>query len=93
MARLLEDLEPGTPVKTDDGAVAGEIRGVYASGEARDAQYLLVYWHERAEEALVDADEVMHLGDDGVTLHSSWLVYRDLPAFAPQDNALLRRLK
>jgi|GEM_PF-1646998 len=91
-AKLLEDLEPGTPVRTCDGEPAGEIRGVYASGETRDAAFLLVYWNERSGEALVGADEVMRIGDDGVELRSSMLVYRELAAFDPSHNALLHRI-
>lgn len=92
MARLLEQLDSGTPVRTSDGELVGEIRGVYASGGGRGAEFLLVYWHTRQDETLVDADEVMAIADNGVELRSSWLVYRDLPAFDPRDNALLHRI-
>ena len=92
MPRLLEQLDAGTPVRTSDGELAGEIRGVYASGTGRGAEFLLVYWHATQDETLLGADEVMAIADSGVELRSSWLVYRDLPAFDPKDNALLHRI-
>ncbi len=92
MARLLEDLDSGTLVRTSDGELAGEIRGVYASGKGRGAEFLLVFWHPREEETLVGADEVTAITNEGVELRSSWLVYRDLPSFDPKDNALLHRI-
>lgn len=92
MAKLLEDLDPGTAVRTSDGETVGEIRGVYASGDTRDAAFLLVYWSSRDQEALVGADEVMHITDDAVELHSTMLVYDELAAFDPARNALLHRI-
>jgi len=91
MSRLLEDLTPGTPVRTADGAPAGEIRAVYASGEAIGAEFLLVYWTARGEEALIGADEVLNIAaDGGVELRC--LSYAELPAFDPSANPLLHKL-
>jgi len=92
MPRLLEDLTPGTPVRDSTGALVGEIRAVYGSGQARAAEFLLIYWTDRNEEALLPADEAMHIDDDGVTLRQSALAYEDRPAFEPSANPLLHRL-
>lgn len=92
MPRLLEELRPGTPVCDSNGSAIGEIRAVYGSGNARTAEFLLVFWNGRGEEALVPADEAMHVGDEGVTLRQSAASYDDRPAFNPSANPLLHRL-
>jgi hypothetical protein len=92
MPRLLEDLQAGTPVFFGDGSEAGEMRAVYASGEARGAAFLLVFWNERGEEALLPADEALDVTEKGVVLRSSAAAYRDLAAFNPSANPLLHRL-
>jgi hypothetical protein len=92
MPKLLEDLQAGTAVRDSSGACIGEVRAVYASGEARGAEFLLVFWTARGEEALVPADEAAHVGDDGVTLRQSAAMYEDRPAFDPAKNPLLHRL-
>lgn len=92
MPRLLEELQPGTPVRDTNGSQIGEIRAVYASGNALGAEFLLVYWTARGEEALVPADEAVSVGDDGVTLRQSADSYADRPAFDPAANPLLHRL-
>ena len=63
MPRLLEELQAGTPVRDMNGSHIGEVRAVYGSGGARTAEFLLVYWTARGEEALVPADEAMHVGE------------------------------
>lgn len=92
MPRLLEELAPGTPVRDMNGTIIGEIRAVYGSGDARTAEFLLVYWTQRGEEALVPADEAMQVDDSGVTLRQSGDSYADRPAFDPRANPLLHRL-
>jgi hypothetical protein len=92
MPRLLEDLKPGTTVRDSSGSAIGEVRAVYGSGNARTAEFLLVYWTLRAEEALVPADEAMNVDDGGVTLRQSAESYNDRPAFNPSANPLLHRL-
>jgi hypothetical protein len=92
MPRLLEELQPGTPVRDSNGTQIGEIRAVYGSGDALTAEFLLVYWTARGEEALVPADEAMHVGEDGVSLRQSADSYADRPAFNPAANPLLHRL-
>lgn len=92
MPRLLEELQPGTPVRDNNGSAIGEVRAVYGSGDARTAEFLLVYWTARGEEALVPADEAMDVGDEGVSLRQSADSYADRPAFDPASNPLLHRL-
>jgi hypothetical protein len=92
MPRLLEELQPGTPVRDMNGTVMGEVRAVYGSGDARTAEFLLVYWTARGEEALVPADEAMNVDDGGVALRQSADSYADRPAFNPAANPLLHRL-
>jgi hypothetical protein len=88
----LEDLKPGTPVLTTDGTTVGEIRAVYGSGNARVAEFLQVHWNKRGEDALVAADEVTNVTDDGVVLARSEASYEQLAAFDPSANPLLHRL-
>lgn len=92
MPRLLEDLQPGTAVYAANGETIGEVRAVYGLGEARAAEYLLVYWKQREEEALLDAEEVSTITNDGVVLRSNGSSYSDLPAFQPSANPMLHRL-
>jgi len=92
MPKLLENLQSGTPVLASNGEPMGEVRAVYGSGESRGAQYLLVFWTGRDEEALLNVDEVDRIGDDGVVLRSSASTYADLPAFRPSANPVLHRL-
>lgn len=91
MPRLLEELAPGTPVRTAGGVLAGEVRAVYGSGEARSAEFLLVFWTGRNEEALIGAEEVLNIASDGgVELRCT--SYDELPAFDPSANPQLHRL-
>lgn len=92
MPKLLEELQSGTPVLASNGETLGEVRAVYGSGESRGAQYLLVFWSGRDEEALLNVDEVERIGDGGVVLRSTRLTYADLPAFQPSANPMLHRL-
>lgn len=92
MPRLLENLQPGTAVLGANGQAIGEVRGVYASGESRGAQYLLVNWTSRGEEALLKVDEVSTITEQGVVLRSNASTYEDLPSFQPSVNPMLHRL-
>lgn len=92
MARLLEEVSPGTPVFDRQGAQIGEIRGVYGSGEGLLAEFVLVFWTNRDAQALVAADEVAQVTDQGVTLIGSSFSYDGLPAFDPSSNPALHRL-
>ena len=92
MARMLENLEAGTPVRAADGQSVGEVRAVYTTGDSRVAEYLAVFWNERDEEALIPTEEVLTIDDGGVVLRSSARVYADLVAYTPDQNPLLHRL-
>lgn len=92
MPRLLEELQPGTPVRDNAGTQIGEVRGVYAYGETLSAEYVLVFWTARGEEALIPVDEAMNVTDDGMILRQSGAAYADRPAFDPSVNPLIRRL-
>lgn len=92
MPRLLEDLQPGTAVSAANGERVGEVRAVYGLGDGRAAEYLLVYWTQRDEEALLDAEEVSTITNEGVVLRSSGYTYADLPAFEPSANPMLHKL-
>lgn len=91
MPRLLENLEHGTAVLSATEGAVGEVRGVFAIGETRVPECLLVYWLDTNEETLLDADEVLSISDDGVMLRSARKMYEVLPAYDPQ-NPLLKRL-
>ncbi|MGZ3499525.1 MAG: hypothetical protein ACXWNK_04450 [Vulcanimicrobiaceae bacterium] len=93
MAKLLEELDPGTPVRCDDGPIAGEVRAVYSTGESRGAEFISVYWTARGEETLVPAEEVLNIENGVVVLRSSLQAYADLVAVDPSRNPLLRRLR
>ena len=92
MPRLLENLEHGTPVLSATEGKLGEVRGVFAIGETRVPECLLVYWDDTREETLLDADEVMSISDDGVMLRGARKMYEVLPSYDPQSNPLLKRL-
>ena len=92
MARLLEEVPPGTPVRDRDGAVLGEVRGVYGSGEGRLAEFLLIYWSGRDVEGLLPTDDVAAVSDTGVELIGSAAAYEKLAAFDPSANPALHRL-
>lgn len=92
MPRLLENLEHGTPVVTATEGKVGEVRGVFAIGETRIAQSLLIYWNDTKEETLLDTNEVLTISDDGVVLRGMRKMYEVLPAYDPQSSPLLHRL-
>ena len=92
MARMLENLEPGTPVRAADGQPVGEVRGVYTTGDSRMAEYLAIFWTGRGEEALIPTEEVLTIDDEGAVLRSSARAYTDLVAYTPDRNPLLHRL-
>ena len=92
MAKRLETLQPGTAVYCGDKRI-GEVRGVFAEGESRLAEYLSVYWGDRSTEVLVPTNVVGTIDDRGVVLESTDpLAYRDLPAFDPAKFPTIRPL-
>lgn len=92
MPKLLENLAHGTAVLSATEGKLGEVRGVFAIGETRVPECLLVYWNDTKEETLLDADEVLSITDDGVVLRSLRKMYEVLPSYDPQSNPLLTRL-
>ena len=93
MARLLEDVELGTPVFLGQSSV-GDVRGVYAEGNARLAEYLAVHWNERAVDILIPTKDVASLEAKGVVLMGEDpRVYSIMPAFDPAVHPTIRRLR
>ncbi|HEX3466213.1 MAG TPA: hypothetical protein VHS78_19350 [Candidatus Elarobacter sp.] len=92
MARTLESLDPGTPVYAGETRV-GDVRAVYAEGNARIAELLIVHWDARGEDVAIPTTEVESV-DDGVRLiRQEPDQYED---FAPWDAAsfpTMKRLK
>jgi hypothetical protein len=83
MARTLETLDPGTAVFCGERRV-GAVSGIYAEGNARSVEWLIVAWDERGDLA-VPATEVEDVDDDGVTLmHSDPKFYDDLMNFSEE---------
>jgi len=67
MARTLETLEPGTSVFAGETRI-GEVVAVYAEGDARAAEIVVVRWGDRGDELAVPTTEVLTIDDDGVHL-------------------------
>jgi hypothetical protein len=93
MARLLEDLELGTPVFLGESRV-GDVRGVYAEGEARLAEYITVHWADRGEVLLIPTKDVAALEAKGVVLMlDDPRAYASFPAFDESKHPTIRRLR
>ena len=92
MPKLLENLPYGAPVRSATEGVLGEVRGVFAIGETRVPESLLIFWNDTKEETLLDADEVLSISDEGVMLRSARETYKVLPGYDPKTNPLLKRL-
>ena len=93
MARLLEDVELGTPVYLGQSRV-GDVRGVYAEGDARLAEYLVVHWNDRAADLLIPTKDVASLEAKGVVLMGEDpRVYAGMPDFDPGVHPTIRRLR
>jgi len=93
MARTLESLDPGTPVYAGATRV-GEVRAVYAEGDARIAEVLSVYWDARGEEVSVPTTEVESVNDGAVQLiRREADQYNDLAPFDATRFATMKKLK
>jgi hypothetical protein len=93
MARLLEEIDPGTPVYLNELRI-GAVRGVFAEGNARLAEYLLVEWSERGENVLVPTKEIATLEAKGVVLMGEDpQAYVAIPAFSEANYPTIRRLR
>ncbi|MEO6991387.1 MAG: hypothetical protein ABI346_05045 [Candidatus Baltobacteraceae bacterium] len=93
MAKLLEDLEPGTAVFVGEIRV-GEIRAVYAERDTRRADYLAVRWDSRDLDVLVATSEVESLEPRGVVLGGTEPeTYATLAGFDERRMPQLRKLR
>ena len=80
MARTLETLDLGTPVFCA-GERVGAVSGLYAEGQARAVEWVIVNWVNRGDLA-VPATEVEGIDDRGVVLmHPEPQFYADLVGF------------
>ena len=93
MARLLEDIEPGTPVLLGIERI-GEVRGVYAEGSARLAEYIAIWWASRSAVLLVPTKDVASLDETGVTLMGDDArTYAEIPTFDEARYPTIRKIK
>jgi hypothetical protein len=91
MARTLETLELGTPVYCGDIRV-GVVRGLYAEGNARSVEWVVVGWDARGDLA-VPAIEVGSVDERGVTLlNGDVRSYDSLPDFNEDRFPTVRKL-
>ena len=81
MARILETLDLGTAVFCGDVRV-GTVSGLYAEGQARAVEWLVVTWGDRGDLA-VPATEVEGIDERGVLLmHADPAFYDELIDFS-----------
>lgn len=92
MAKMLEDLEPGTPVYLGDVRV-GYVRAVYAEGAARLAESLLVAWTARSAELLIPTRDVAAIEEKGVILMGDDpREYAEIPEFNEANYPTIRKI-
>jgi hypothetical protein len=90
MARTLESLAAGTPVFAGETRV-GDVRGVYAEGNARAAELVVVHWDATDTDLAIPATEIESIDAAGVSLiRSEADKYED---FAPFDAARFPTLR
>jgi hypothetical protein len=93
MARTLETLEPGTPVFAGETRV-GVVHAVYAEGDARSADLLVVQWDATGSEVVVPAIEVQDVSERGVELmRRESDQYADLAPFEADRFPTMKRIK
>jgi hypothetical protein len=93
MARTLESLDPGTPVYAGQTRV-GDVRAVYAEGNARIAELLVVHWDARDEDVAIPTTEVESVDDDSVVLmRRESDQYTDLAPFDAERFPTMKKLK
>jgi hypothetical protein len=93
MARTLESLDPGTPVYAGQTRV-GDVRAVYAEGNARIAELLVVHWDARDEDVAIPTTEVESVDDDSVQLmRRESDQYTDLAPFDAERFPTMKKLK
>jgi hypothetical protein len=92
MARTLESLEPGTPVFAGQTRV-GVVRAVFAEGDARAAELLVVAWDATGDQVAVPATEVLDVSERGVELmRQEPDQYLDLAPFDAQRFPTMKRI-
>jgi hypothetical protein len=94
MARTLESLDPGTPVFAGSTRV-GEVRAVYADGDARSASLVAVSWDARGgENVAIPSTEILSVTEDGVQLiRQESDQYADLAPFDAARFPTMKQLK
>ena len=94
MARTLESLDPGTPVFAGSTRV-GEVRAVYADGDARSAALVAVSWDARGgENVAIPSTEILSVTEDGVQLiRQESDQYADLAPFDAARFPTMKQLK
>jgi hypothetical protein len=93
MARTLESLEPGTPVFAGETRV-GDVRAVYAEGDARSAYLLVVHWDAIGSEVVVPTTEVQDVSERGVELMRREAdQIADLAPFDAESFPTMKRIK
>jgi hypothetical protein len=94
MARTLESLDPGTPVFAGDTRV-GEVRAVYAEGDARSAELVVVSWDARdGDDVAVPSTEILSIDGAGVRLiRQESDQYADLAPFDASNFPTMKQLK
>ena len=94
MARTLESLDPGTPVFAGSTRV-GDVRAVYAEGDSRSADLVIVSWDARnGENVAIPSTEILSVTDDGVQLiRQESDQYADLAPFDASSFPTMKQLK
>ncbi len=94
MARTLESLDPGTPVFAGTTRV-GDVRAVYAEGNARSADIIVVSWDARGgENVAIPSTEIESVTDGGVQLmRQESDQYADLAPFDASNFPTMKQLK
>ena len=94
MARTLESLDPGTPVFSGSTHV-GDVRAVYAEGDSRSADLVIVSWDARdGENVAVPSTEILSVTDAGVELiRQESDQYADLAPFDASNFPTMKQLK
>jgi len=93
MARTLESLDPGTSVFAGATRV-GEVRAVYAEGNARLAELVIVHWDARGEDVMVPTTEIETIDEAGVQLiRREPDQYADLAPFDPAGFPTMKKLR
>ncbi len=94
MARTLESLDPGTPVFAGSTRV-GTVRAVYAEGDARSAELVVVSWDARGgENVAVPSTEIQAVDEQGVQLmRRESDQYADFAPFDASSFPTMKQLK